>query len=110
MIAAQRSGQSAVLAIFARYRRPCPFSAELLALLDGMLQIDPARRLSFEQLIAMPFCSADYAPHLTAEPTFRTPLLNRRRATENWQRVTGAARGLGRALLSFRSVFDTVRS
>ncbi len=44
--------------IFGFYQRPCPLSAELVHLLDGMLMIDPRRRLTLEQVSASAWLTA----------------------------------------------------
>ena len=41
---AQAAGASVTRTIFGFYQRPVPLSAELVALLDGLLQADPRRR------------------------------------------------------------------
>lgn len=46
----QRSGVGACESIYAMYQRQCPLSAELRELLDAMLAIDPARRLTMQQV------------------------------------------------------------
>jgi serine/threonine protein kinase len=46
----QRSGVGACESIYAMYRRQCPLSCELRELLDAMLTIDPARRLTMQQV------------------------------------------------------------
>ena len=50
MVKDQDKGVGACEGIYAMYRRPCPFSAELRELLDAMLAIDPARRLTMQQV------------------------------------------------------------
>ena len=45
-----RSGVGPCESIFGMYRRQCPLSAELRELLDAMLAIDPARRLTMQQV------------------------------------------------------------
>jgi serine/threonine-protein kinase Chk1 len=47
---AQSAGRSTVRAIFQLYNRPCPLSAPLVRLLDGMLMVDPTRRLTLDQV------------------------------------------------------------
>ncbi len=46
----QGSGLCTCESIFGMYRRQCPLSAELRELLDAMLAIDPARRLTMQQV------------------------------------------------------------
>lgn len=48
LLAAQANGGSTCEAIFSLYRRSCPFSADLISLLDGMLTIAPASRFTLE--------------------------------------------------------------
>ena len=50
MVKDQDKGVGACEGIYAMYRKPCPFSAELRELLDAMLAIDPARRLTMQQV------------------------------------------------------------
>ena len=50
---AQLKGLSNTRTIFGFYSRPCPFSDELVELLDGMLRIDPSRRLTLRK-VALP--------------------------------------------------------
>ena len=50
MVENQRSGVGTCEGIHAMYQRQCPFSAELRELLDAMLAIDPARRLTMQQV------------------------------------------------------------
>ena len=45
-----RSGVGPCESIFGMYRRQCPLSAEMRELLDAMLAIDPARRLTMQQV------------------------------------------------------------
>ena len=105
---AEASGQSKVRGIYRMYRRPVNFSDALVELLDGMLTIDPANRWTLERILNSTWCSEAYAPHLAAEPLYRTERLNRKRASERWGRLIGASQGFGRALLSFRQVFSEV--
>ena len=51
---AQQAGFSAIDAIYAMYNRPNPLSAPLVALLDGMLTINPAQRTTLDQVAAAP--------------------------------------------------------
>ena len=51
---AQQAGLSTVSAIYALYNRPNPLSAPLVALLDGMLTINPAQRITIDQIAAAP--------------------------------------------------------
>ena len=60
---AQAAGASVTRTIFGFYQRPVPLSAELVALLDGLLQADPRRRLSLAAAAASPwFAGGDAAP------------------------------------------------
>jgi len=108
MQAAQATGNSAVRAIFALYNRPCPLSPGLVALLDGMLTIDPSRRWTLDQVIVAEWVSAAYAPFVALEATYRTPLLNRQRASARWSRVVGPTHAFGRALVALRDVLEEV--
>lgn len=105
---AQSAGRSTVRAIFQLYNRPCPLSAPLVRLLDGMLMVDPTRRLTLDQVVASPWLSEQYAPLLAEEPKYRTPLLNRRRAAARWARLTNATLGFGRAIGAFRETLEEV--
>lgn len=51
---AQQAGLSTVAAIYAMYSRPNLLSAPLVALLDGMLTINPAQRTTLDQIAAAP--------------------------------------------------------
>jgi len=46
----QAKGVGASESIFKTYKRTCPFSADLKALVDAMLTIDPAKRISVEEI------------------------------------------------------------
>ena len=61
---AQAAGASVTRTIFGFYQRPVPLSAELVALLDGLLQADPRRRLSLAAAAASPWFAGggDAAP------------------------------------------------
>ena len=56
-----RSGVGPCESIFGMYRRQCPLSAELRELLDAMLAIDPARRLTMQQVAEHRWFSTDLA-------------------------------------------------
>ena len=56
-----RSGVGPCESIFGMYRRPCPLSAELRELLDAMLAIDPARRLTMQQVAEHRWFSTEQA-------------------------------------------------
>jgi len=106
---AQAASQSTVRAIFAMYNRACPFDADLVQLLDGMLTIDPAVRWTLDQVVSCAWLSTHYRPYLALEDTYRNELLNRRRASRRWARVSGAAHSFGRGLLSMQAILDDVR-
>lgn len=110
MAQAQAQGASSVRAIFALYGRQCILSNTLVALLDAMLTIDPAARATLDGVRLSPWMSASYAPVLALEDTYRTTLLNRRRASARWARLTGASLGFGRALSALRGMLDGQRS
>ena len=57
----QGSGLCTCESIFGMYRRPCPLSAELRELLDAMLAIDPARRLTMQQVAEHRWFSTEQA-------------------------------------------------
>lgn len=52
LAAAQAEGGSSCHSIFSMYHRPCPFSADLMILLDGMLTISPSRRFTLDAVRA----------------------------------------------------------
>ena len=56
-----RSGVGPCESIFGMYRRQCPLSAELRELLDAMLTIDPARRLTMQQVAEHRWFSTEQA-------------------------------------------------
>ena len=106
MARAQASGNSTVRAIFGLYNRPCILSAPLVALLDGMFTIDPAMRLTIEGVVSNAWVGAHYAPFLAREESYRNDVLNRRRASARWARLTGATFGFGRALSTLRGMLE----
>ena len=57
----QGSGLCTCESIFGMYRRQCPLSAELRELLDAMLAIDPARRLTMQQVAEHRWFSTEQA-------------------------------------------------
>ena len=57
----QGSGVCTCESIFGMYRRQCPLSAELRELLDAMLAIDPARRLTMQQVAEHRWFSTEQA-------------------------------------------------
>ena len=59
MAEAQAQGTSGMYALFAVYGRRCTFSPELVQLLDQMLQIDPDKRASGDDLKAAPWFRRD---------------------------------------------------
>ena len=56
-----RSGVGPCESVYAMYKRQCPFSAELRELLDAMLAIDPARRLTMQQVAEHRWFSTEQA-------------------------------------------------
>lgn len=54
---AAAEGLSAAHTIFGFYDRPCELSREVTDLIDGMLVIAPARRLSVQQVLDSPWCN-----------------------------------------------------
>ena len=52
---AQRDRTSVTVAIFGFYGRTCPFSSDLVALLDGLLTVDPDHRLTLHAVAASPW-------------------------------------------------------
>lgn len=104
------AGHSPVRAIFALYARPCHLSDDLVQLLDGMFAVRPNGRLTLEEVVACPWLVKAYAPHRRMEETYRTDVLNRRRAAERWARLTAATLGFGRALTTLGGMLQTVRA
>lgn len=51
LAADQAAGVGACESVFKTYKRACPFSADLKALLDGMLTIDQEKRMSVEEVV-----------------------------------------------------------
>mmetsp|Transcript_53566 Transcript_53566/g.158564 ORF Transcript_53566/g.158564 Transcript_53566/m.158564 type:complete len:446 (+) Transcript_53566:13-1350(+) len=49
---AQQAGESTTLTVFRQYSKPCVLSHSLCELLDGMLAIDPAKRLTVSEVAA----------------------------------------------------------
>jgi serine/threonine protein kinase len=66
---AQQEGLSTVQTIFAFYERPCPFSPALVELIDGMLQINPRRRMSMTEVAASAWLTPARFPHLNLDLT-----------------------------------------
>lgn len=64
---AQQEGLSTVLTIFGFYDRPCPFSPALIALLDGMLLINPRRRMSMSDVAASAWLTPARFPQLNLD-------------------------------------------
>lgn len=56
------TGASITHTIYGFYQRRCSLSAEAVALLDGMLMIDPVRRLSLEQVTQSPWLNGQKLP------------------------------------------------
>ena len=56
-----RSGVGPCESIFGMYRRQCPLSVEMRELLDAMLAIDPARRLTMQQVAEHRWFSTEQA-------------------------------------------------
>ena len=110
LVQTQNGGDSGVRAIFGLYNRPCPLSDALVALLDGMLTVEPDARFDMEQVVNAAWMTQGYAPFLAREDSYRTDLLNRRRASQRWARLTTASMGFGRALVTLGGVLDGVRN
>jgi serine/threonine protein kinase len=64
---AQQERLSTVQTIFGFYDRSCPFSPALIELLDGMLQINPRRRLSMSDVAASAWLTPARFPHLNLD-------------------------------------------
>ena len=85
---AQQNGLSTVGAMYNMYNRPNPLGADLVALLDGMLCINPAERMTLDAV-----CSSAWASQLGAAifahdmPVPLAPELWRLRAQPRWARL-----------------------
>lgn len=68
---AQAAGGSTVRTLYELASRPCDFSAEVTALLDSMLALDPARRATLADVLASPWLAASPAgtPYATPQPS-----------------------------------------
>jgi serine/threonine protein kinase len=66
VLEAQARGESTCLKLYALARRTCPFTPELVELLDSMLAFDPAKRVSLDAVIGSPWMTAPLAPAPTA--------------------------------------------
>jgi len=51
----QLAGRSTTQKVFEFYRRPCPLSANAVALLDAMLQLDPQKRCTLGAVVRSPW-------------------------------------------------------
>jgi len=58
----QKRGKGACDSIYSMYKRACPFSAPLRELLDAMLTIDPARRISLAEISQHPWMQPPTRP------------------------------------------------
>ena len=59
LAAQQADGLGACEALYKMYKRNCPFSPALRELLNGMLEIDPAKRLSLSAVLSSEWLSTD---------------------------------------------------
>ena len=85
---AQQNGLSTVGAMYNMYARPNPLGANLVALLDGMLCINPAERMTLDDVCNSPWVSAVGAAvfaHDTVVPL--APALWRLRTQLRWARL-----------------------
>ena len=67
--AAQDRGESSCLDVFRVYKRTCPFSADLVDLIDGLLCVDPAKRLDIGQVSSHPWIAAGIPGDKDSEET-----------------------------------------
>ena len=65
---AQLAGRSTTQQVFTFYRRPCPLSPAAVEVLDGMLQLDPRKRWSLEQV-----CRSEYVQGRAAASAAEAP-------------------------------------
>lgn len=63
---AEAAGQSVCAAIYGFYGRQCPFSADAVHMVEGMLRANPFDRLRVDELLAMPWLRRNCAPRLRA--------------------------------------------
>lgn len=68
----QLKGVSACDAIFRMYKRQCPFSAPLRDLIDGMVRVDPSKRLSISEVSEHAWVRAPPGPYISDE-SFEKP-------------------------------------
>jgi len=61
-----QQGASLTHTIYGFYQRPCPISPEGVALLDNMLAIDPARRLTLDAVLQSPWMTNQKLPQRKA--------------------------------------------
>lgn len=64
---AQQEGRSTCRTIFGFYERTCPFTPALVELLDGMIVINPRRRMTMSAVAASAWLSPAPLPHLSLE-------------------------------------------
>mmetsp|Transcript_15833 Transcript_15833/g.42587 ORF Transcript_15833/g.42587 Transcript_15833/m.42587 type:complete len:391 (-) Transcript_15833:380-1552(-) len=62
VVKAVQQGASLTHTIYGFYQRPCPISPEGVALLDAMLSIDPAHRLTLDAVLQSPWMTGQKLP------------------------------------------------
>lgn len=73
---AQQEGRSTVETIFGFYERQCPFTPALAELLDGMLQINPRRRISMSRVAQSPWLCPSPVPQLNLDTTLTSSTIS----------------------------------
>jgi len=70
---AAASGQSTTCTIFGFYDRPCTLSREVTSVIDGMLTVDPARRLQVPETLGSPWALGQQTgATFNVTPTYRS--------------------------------------
>ena len=97
-VATQAVPASTVRAIFGMYGRPCHLSDELVELLDGMLIVDPAARMTLDDVVASAWVSNFAFPPALEQCVPLHPALSRLRARMRLAQLGGRVRCFNRAL------------
>ena len=102
----QAAEASTVRALFGVYGRPCPLSEELIELLDGLLTIDPAARMTLDDVVASAWLSGfAFSPALERYMPL-DPALGRVRGRMRLSTLRQSTRRFGRALRAIRSWYE----
>lgn len=87
----QQPPVSSTKTIFGFYGRPCPLSAEVVQLLDGMISIDPRKRFTMQQVMAHPWMAAavkTFDPNAEVDmdsPMYRSAIMPTQMSTDGMQ-------------------------